>query len=300
MNLYGEEEPPFLTDFESDFITDHRRSEVESEAGNTEIKFPLKEGSYPFKIIRNEHTQRKIPNEDREPFEIRLDEDWPGLKRRVGLGHELGHTYNRDIGSPVPEQYVDSPSKFSAAPWEKKKPGELFADEIGRHILVPTPSLERRAPTEPSLNDLLRLSGEYRVTKDIMAQRLVADTYDWNNQTTYWNNATVVLTGHEPGDENVGFPEEWEIYRGSSADVELDEVWEDLERLGEEALEGGIVEENRDEYQVEAYHVDPEDTVIKPSLTEENEGYLDAGTLPDERTLFLLTPTGNADIQQFV
>lgn len=107
------------------------------------------------------------------------------------LSHEIGHTYFYDIHKNPPECLV-SDSILEKKKWYRQFEGMAF--DLGREILLPRESFTRYVVgkyNHPSLANFFSLYSKLRVSKDVLAQRLMKDLNLWR-ACLFWGRVDYV------------------------------------------------------------------------------------------------------------
>jgi len=95
------------------------------------------------------------------------------------LSHEIGHTYFYDIYKNPPECLV-SDRILEKKKWYRQFEGMAF--DLGREVLLPRESFTRyvlEKYNHPSLANFFSMYSELKVSKDVLAQRLMKDLNLW-------------------------------------------------------------------------------------------------------------------------
>lgn len=168
MRAYGEDEPPFLQP-DSKFVTRFMRATVVEEPDVHYASLDV----------------------GRDGFTVYVDEAQSEAMKRTSIAHELGHAYLYDFESvPIEPVAGEEIEPGSAAPTEQYFGwNEGFAWQVGRHLLVPAESLERRISRTPSIYQIEDMIERFFVTRAVAAKRLYWDTHDWSSGDNYWKDS---------------------------------------------------------------------------------------------------------------
>lgn len=201
MRKYGETRPPFIDNPEkSDFI---KAQGVQ-------------------KIVTSDMEGHGYLLREKDHFTIMVKKDLRETKKRTVIAHELGHTFFFDEDKNPIYHY---PNDFSIC-WPSIE-GPSF--EIGRQILVPKQSLPNGISSNMSIEYFYNLRNKYKVSKNIMAYRLIHDLKFWD---VYMFITTYDLNNHE-----IMLPKNHERFKGASfKNFYLNKNWSEIRNILEESI----------------------------------------------------------------
>jgi hypothetical protein len=183
---------------------------------------------------------------EKEHFTIVVNKNLRGTKKRTVIAHELGHTFFFDENNKSIYSY---PNNFVSC-WPNIE-GPAF--EIGRQILVPEQSLPKATCSNVSLMLLDKLTRDYKVSKNIMAYRLIHDLQLWD--------AFIFFTKYDLDRDCILLPKNHERFKGRSfKNFNLNRNWGVISTVLKESIgkRGKIVQKKkkigRYNYFIEGYY----------------------------------------------
>jgi Zn-dependent peptidase ImmA (M78 family) len=155
------------------------------------------------KIISSDITGYGYLLRDGDQFIIVTKKGLGEIKRRTIIAHELGHTFL--INANIKTSDLHYGYDYSRRLW-KTIEGPAF--EIGRQILVPKQSLPASLNRSVTLKKFIELKKKYKVSKDIMALRLIHDLKLWD--------AYLFFSKYDPSKGSAVIPKNHERFKGDS------------------------------------------------------------------------------------
>jgi len=194
MRRYGEIRPPFIENPQSsDFV----KSQGVQEIITSDIK------GYGYLLRKNDH------------FIIVIKKGLQETKKRSVIAHELGHTFFFDSNNKHIYFYENICSRNC---WRFIE-GPAF--EIGRQILVPKQSLSEWVSSNISIEFFNELKRKYKVSKNIMAFRLIHDLRLWN--------VYMFFTKYDSTKDEIMLPRIHERFKGISfKNFDLNKNWREV------------------------------------------------------------------------
>lgn len=194
MRRYGEIRPPFIENPQSsDFVKSQGVQEI--------ITSDIEGNGYLLR--KNGH------------FIIVIKKGLQETKKRTVIAHELGHTFFFDSNIKHIYFYKNNSSRNY---WRIIE-GPAF--EIGRQILIPKQSLSKWVSSSISIESFNDLRRKYKVSKNIMAYRLIHDLKLWN--------VYMFFTTYDPTKDEIMLPRIHERFKGISfKNFDLNKNWREV------------------------------------------------------------------------
>jgi len=190
MKRWGEKSRPFINEpRESRFIKYDRKAE----------------------IIESENVEHAFMEIKPDGFLIFVNKNKPTTLKRTLIAHELGHTFLFNLNKNPIEPYYNKSQGNLYMPKDSitYKKYEGLPYEIGRFILAPTEAIKMYVPKVPSLSRFLDACNAFRITKELMARRLLHDIDYWRNTIAIFYSTDNIKKGEYK------YPPRNEVYRGA-------------------------------------------------------------------------------------
>lgn len=259
MAQYGEKAPPFLK--MEEFIRGGCKAYVKEMYG----------------------TKRAWMQVSTDRFIIYIDKTLNDIQKRTYLAHELGHTFLYDSSRVPIQPYFEKQLSHNLLEKNVYSRHEGLVYEIGRFLLIPSPVLADYIPRTASLGAFMRACETFQTSPDVMVRRLLWDTYDWQSQTSYWEDALLVIypvskvIAHKepPPPRGIG-----EVFRGNFfKNFKIIEAWPSLIQISHRANHEPRVVINQDKLQEnDRFKIEFKKCRLKP----------EAVYIPEHRRIYLL------------